>query len=106
MEERMGRPSSISSTRPESTPPVYIPPRLTEAQQSVMNVLFAKQLGRTMKNWNLFPATDPIWKRCISILLTEMQKSASEEEIAKREVEVLTQQIIEGGIKRFFCKIL
>jgi|GEM_PF-6108243 len=106
----MSRLSSISSTRTESTPHVYKPPMLTYAQQSAMSILFEDHLGRTVKNWNLFPATDPIWKRCISILLAEFQKRASlptaDGDIAKRAVEVLTQQIIEGDIKRFFCKNL
>lgn len=110
MEEHMARISSISSIVPESAPHVYIPPILTYAQQTAMSVLFEDHLGRTMKNWNIFPATDPIWKRCMTILLAEFQQSASlasaEGAIAERAVEVLTQYLNSGAAKRFFCRYL
>ena len=110
MEEQMTKISPNSSIPTTSTALIYETPRLTSAQQTAMSILFEDRLGHTIRNWNLFPATHPIWEHCMSILIAEFQQrsflSTVEGDFAKRAVAILRQQINYGHLKRFFCEAL
>jgi hypothetical protein len=95
---------------PTPSPCQYEPPRLTKMQQAALSDFFAKRLCRKINNWNILPATYPIWDRCISILIKDYEKrislSSPDGYIAKRAVEILKREKEKGAVKRFFCEHL
>ncbi len=90
----------------ECTFPESAPPQFTRSQQMAMSQFFERRLEKSVECWNPISSEDPIWERCISILITHYKRSIScgstTMGIASIAMEVLNQQKEKGNLKQFF----